>query len=26
MKFSSVEELKATMEHDIQAGREYHGI
>ena len=26
MKFSSVEELKATMEHDIQAGREYHRI
>ncbi|MBR2729576.1 MAG: riboflavin biosynthesis protein RibF [Eubacteriales bacterium] len=26
MKFSSIEELKATMEHDIQAGREYHGI
>lgn len=26
MKFSSVEELKATMEHDIQAGREYHQI
>lgn len=26
MKFSSVEELKTTMEHDIQAGREYHGI
>ena len=26
MKFTSVEELKMTMEHDIQAGREYHGI
>lgn len=26
MKFSSVEELKRTMEHDIQAGREYHRI
>ena len=26
MKFSSVDELKATMQHDIQAGREYHGI
>ena len=26
MKFTSVEELKTTMEHDIQAGREYHGI
>lgn len=26
MKFSSVEELKHTMEQDIQAGREYHKI
>ena len=26
LKFSSIEELKATMEQDIQAGREYHGI
>lgn len=26
MRFSSIGELKATMEHDIQAGREYHGI
>jgi riboflavin kinase/FMN adenylyltransferase len=26
MKFGSLEELKRTMEQDIQAGREYHGI
>lgn len=26
MKFSSLQELKETMEHDIQAGRDYHGI
>lgn len=26
MKFGSLEELKHTMEQDIQAGREYHGI
>ena len=26
MKFSSVDELKRTMEQDILAGREYHGI
>lgn len=26
MKFSSLQELKETMQHDIQAGREYHGI
>lgn len=26
MKFSSLEELKTTMEQDIRAGREYHGI
>ena len=26
MKFNSVDELKRTMEQDILAGREYHGI
>ena len=26
MKFGSLEELKKTMEQDIQAGRVYHGI
>lgn len=26
MKFNSLDELKKTMEQDIQAGREYHGI
>ena len=26
MKFNSLDELKRTMEQDIQAGREYHGI